>query len=266
MAKEKEIALFIVTVLFIQQDITDIKFANIKITTQLFLLLNLQEYLKDIRLIHLEIKTLIYTIHKVLKLEMVHADENLLYVANSERLEIVVLKKEDLSYVRNFGNEGVSRITGAKDAIKSVLSDSSILSQAQFGLGLWNGGKASFRGFNKSGGVPIFDSPKFKIDDGYMAVGINPKGTEQILNFLSTDFALHYGTHARGFANLADQYFRFTDLTINPHNKNLDCQTTAIILIGDGEWNADTHGEAVRKIRSLNRKNEYFNLFGWLWK
>ena len=77
-----------------------------------------------------------------------------------------------------------------------------------------------------------------------MAVGINPKGTEQILNFLSTDFALHYGTHARGFANLADQYFRFTDLTINPHNKNLECQTTAIILIGDGEWNADTHGEA----------------------
>ena len=182
------------------------------------------------------------------------ADENLLYVANSERLEIVVLKTEDLSYVRNFGNEGVSRITGAKDAIKSVLSDSSVLSQAQFGLGLWNGGKASFRGFNKSGGVPIFDSPAYKIDDGYMAVGINPKGTEQILNFLSTDFALHYGTHARGFANLADQYFRFTDLTINPHNKNLECQTTAIILIGDGEWNADTHGEAVRKIRSLNRK------------
>ena len=34
----------------------------------------------------------------------------------------------------------------------------------------------------------------------------------------------------------------------------MECQTTAIILIGDGEWNADTHGEAVRKIRSLNRK------------
>ena len=183
------------------------------------------------------------------------SDENLLYVANSERLEIVVLKKEDLSFVRSFGNEGVSRITGVKDAIKSVLSDSSILSQAQFGLGLWNGGKASFSGFNKSGGTPIFDSPKSKQNDGYMAVGINPKGAEQILNFLSKDFALHYGTKAQAFTNLADQYFRFIDPTINPHNKDLECQTTAIILIGDGEWTASTHGTAVKKIRNLKNIN-----------
>ena len=180
-------------------------------------------------------------------------DKTLLYVANSERLEITVLKKDDLSFVRKFGNEGVSRITGAKDAIKSVLSDSAILSQAQFGLGLWNGGKASFRGFDKSGGIPIFDSPKFKQDDGYMAVGINPRGTEQILNFLSNDFALHYGTHARGFADLAYQYFNYFDPSINPHNSNLDCQTTAIILIGDGEWKDDSHRYAKSKISSLFR-------------
>ena len=101
------------------------------------------------------------------------------------------------------GIEGVSRITGAKDAIKSVLSDSSILSQAQFGLGLWNGGAVTFSGFNKSGGVPIFNSPLNPSEDAYMAVGVNPKGTEQIINFLNSDFALHYGTNAKGFADLA---------------------------------------------------------------
>ena len=183
-------------------------------------------------------------------------DQNLLYVANSERLEITVLKKDDLSFVRSFGNRGVSRITGAKDAIKSVLSDSSILSQAQFGLGLWNGGKVTFSGFNKSGGVPIFNSPLNPSEDAYMAVGINPKGTEQILSFLSSDFALHYGTHAQGFADLANKYFNYTDLTVNPHNSNLDCQTTAIILIGDGEWRDDTHRYAKGKIRSLFRNKK----------
>ena len=183
-------------------------------------------------------------------------DENLLYVANSERLEITVLKKDDLSFVRSFGNRGVSRITGAKDAIKSVLSDSSILTQAQFGLGLWNGGSVSFSGFYKSGGVPIFNRPIRPDEDGYMAVGINPKGTEQILSFLSSDFALHYGTHARGFADLANQYFNYFDPAINPHNSNLDCQTTAIILIGDGEWKDDTHSYAKSKISGLFRNKK----------
>ena len=86
-----------------------------------------------------------------------------------------------------------------------------------------------------------------------MAVGINPLGSEQILNFLSTDFALHYGTHARGFADLANKYFNYFDPTINPHNSELDCQTTAIILIGDGEWKDDTHRYAKSKISSLFR-------------
>lgn len=183
-------------------------------------------------------------------------DQNFLYVANSERLEITVLKKEDLSFVRSFGNRGVSRITGAKDAIKSVLSDSSILSQAQFGLGLWNGASVRFSGFNKSGGVPIFDSPKYKDEDGYIAVGVNPRGTEQILSFLSSDFTLHYGTHARGFADLAHQYFNYFDPSINPHNSNLDCQTTAIILIGDGEWKDDSHRYAKSKISGLFRSKK----------
>lgn len=183
-------------------------------------------------------------------------DQNFLYVANSERLEITVLKKEDLSFVRSFGNKGVSRITGAKDAIKSVLSDSSILSQAQFGLGLWNGASVRFSGFNKSGGVPIFNSPKYKDEDGYIAVGVNPRGTEQILSFLSSDFTLHYGTHARGFGDLAHQYFNYPDQTVNPHNSNLDCQTTAIILIGDGEWKDDSHRYAKSKISGLFRSKK----------
>jgi len=144
-------------------------------------------------------------------------DQSLLYVANSERLEITVLKKDDLSFVRSFGNEGVSRITGAKDAIKSVLSDSSILSQAFFGLGLWNGGTVSFTGFNKKNGVYDFTDPKNPSEDAYMPVGINQRGAEQILNFLSTDFALHYGTNAVGFGDLAYKYFTYTDPAVNPH-------------------------------------------------
>jgi len=183
-------------------------------------------------------------------------DQNFLYVANSERLEITVLKKDDLSFVRSFGNEGVSRITGAKDAIKSVLSDSSILAQANFGLGLWNGGSVSFSGFNKSGGVPIFNSPLNPSEDAYMAVGVNPRGTEQILSFLSSDFALHLGTNAQGFADLAHKYFNYFDPSINPHNSNLDCQTTAIILIGDGEWKDDGHRYAKSKISGLFRSKK----------
>ena len=179
-------------------------------------------------------------------------DQNLLYVANSERLEITVLKKEDLSFVRSFGNEGVSRITGAKDAIKSVLSESSILTQANFGLGLWNGGTVSFTGFNKKNGVYDFTDQKNPSEDAYMPVGINQRGAEQILNFLSTDFALHYGTNAVGFGDLAYKYF--IGWADTPHNSELDCQTTAIIIIGDGDWRDDTHKQAKRRIASLKGK------------
>ena len=61
---------------------------------------------------NLEIKTYLYYPQGI-EVGNGPADENLLYVANSERLEIVVLKTEDLSYVRNFGNEEF-RITGAR--------------------------------------------------------------------------------------------------------------------------------------------------------
>jgi len=177
-------------------------------------------------------------------------DQEYLYIANSERLEVTVLKKSDLTFVRDFGNEGVSRITGAKDALRSVFEDSAILTQANFGLGMWNKGTGYFKGFNRTGSSYRFDSPYNPDEEAYMAVGINPKGAEQIIQFFSKDVELNFGTHATGFSNLARTYFNYSVQAVNPYNKNLDCQTNSIIVIGDGEWSVG-HSTAVSEIKAL---------------
>ena len=182
-------------------------------------------------------------------------DQEYLYIANSERLEVTVLKKSDLTFVRDFGNEGVSRITGAKDALKSVFEDSAILTQANFGLGMWNKGSGYFKGFTRTGSSYRFDSPYNPDEEAYMAVGINPKGAEQIIQFFSKEFELNFGTHATGFSNLARTYFNYSVQAVNPYNKDLDCQTNSIIVIGDGEWSVG-HSTAVSEIKALNSQKK----------
>ena len=56
-----------------------------------------------------------------------------LIVANPGRLEIVIVNR-DLEFKKAFGMEGVSRMRGAIESIKAVVTDTTLTAGASFGL------------------------------------------------------------------------------------------------------------------------------------
>ena len=75
-----------------------------------------------------------------------------LIVANRGRLEVVVLNK-NLEFIKVFGLSGVSRLRGAVEAIRSVVSDPALTEGAQFGFGVWSGTDSltGYNGWNAGG-------------------------------------------------------------------------------------------------------------------
>ena len=179
------------------------------------------------------------------------ADEDTLFVVSKSRLEIAMLN-DDLSYKSHFGDPGVSLLTGAQEAIKNVLSDSATLQQANFGVMFWNTTDGNYNGFAR-GSDGNFDHSKSFVSGTKlcadhqvcMNVGINPKGAEQIKNYFNEDrLKLQFNTRTTGLRKVLNRYFN-TSLSIGqiPQSAYNDtfknCQTTALILIGDGEFKDD---------------------------
>ncbi len=181
------------------------------------------------------------------------ADKDTLFVVSKSRLEIAMLN-DDLSYKSHFGDPGVSLLAGAQEAIKNVLSDSATLQQANFGVMFWNTSDGNYNGFAK-GPDGNFDHSKSFVsgtklcadDQVCMNVGINPKGAEQIKNYFNEDrLKLQFNTRTQGLLKVLNRYFN-TSLTIgqipqSAYNETFkNCQTTALILIGDGEFKDNTN-------------------------
>ena len=176
------------------------------------------------------------------------ADEDTLFVVSKSRLEVAMLN-DDLSYKSHFGDPGVSLLTGAQEAIKNVLSDSATLQQANFGVMFWNTNDGNYNGFAR-GSDGNFDHSKSFVSGTKlcadhqvcMNVGINPKGAEQIKNYFNEDrIKLQFQTKTTGLRKVLNRYFN-TSLSIGqiPQSAYNDtfknCQTTALILIGDGQF------------------------------
>ena len=175
-----------------------------------------------------------------------------IHVANTERLEVTILDPNNLKFIRDYGNDGVTRIQGAQDAIASVVTDGTLVQEASFGLALWaKDDQASFSSF--IGGDPTKPSPCKR--DGCLEIGIHRQGAQAIYNKMLEGFPLRLKTRASAFANLADDYF---NSTYSPYDKNLPCQVNAIIVIGDGEWNdsGTKITEAMRKISALRNNKQ----------
>ena len=181
--------------------------------------------------------------------------QNTLFVVNRGRMEVTMLDKDDLTYEDHFGETGVSLFQGAKEAISFVLNDSATTQQANFGLGFWHASKGKFSGFNlDSNGNVDYSKPSYCHSDACLNVGINQKGAQQILElFERDDIHLGYKTQSKGFRNIINQYFNNSNPIFNPYRPDLACQTTAIIIIGDGEIGSDWTGTK-GIIQALNNK------------
>ena len=176
-------------------------------------------------------------------------EENRIYVASKGRSEVIIFNQSDLSYVDYFGDAGVSLWQGAIDSISNVLQDSAINQQANFGIGYWGpSGKPRFSGFlgPSSRGLraddknPRFNDPVYGerlSQGGYISVGINPKGAQQILKKFNDDnVRLYNGTNGQGLRTLIQYYWNYNRGIVNPMIDGLDCQINATIIIGDGKF------------------------------
>jgi len=170
----------------------------------------------------------------------------------------------DTSWQNEYGGGKGTRYDGAKRAIVTVVSDSALTSGANFGYGHWNSGesggaKRSYRGgwqcharlsdCNYYRGW-VGDHPEGKSSlcntDSCLMVGISKDGYAKIPAALET-YGLAWGTDANAFAQMADEYFR--DSNVDIIDENSDCQLNYVIVIGDGAWRH--HGQAEDQIRLL---------------
>ena len=187
------------------------------------------------------------------------ADKDTLFVTNYGRLEITMLDPANLTYKDHFGDPGVSRFQGVKEAITYVLNDSATLQQANFGIGFWSGGNANFEGFHTIGGNIRYDQPKICKNDACMEVGINPNGAQQILELFSRDnIHLNYNTNSKGFRSIIHKYYNVSTYPMTAYQSLDDCQINAIVIIGDGQFTDQKSGiydDTLKVIEQLAQKS-----------
>lgn len=168
-----------------------------------------------------------------------------LIVANRGRLEVVVLNK-NLEFIKVFGLSGVSRLRGAVEAIRSVVSDPALTEGAQFGFGVWSGTDSltGYNGWNAGGRGGEGESNICDIKN-CMPVKVDSDGAVKIQRYLERPITLFRQTHATAFSRMAKDYFNHSD---SP-KLNLSCQVNYVIVIGDGEWSY--HDEAKSDMTDL---------------
>ena len=174
-----------------------------------------------------------------------------LLVTNENRLEILVLD-ESLDFVRTFGGGGVSRLVGAMDAIRNVVTDSTISSGANIGFGVWSKYvRSDYPPFGKL--YRHWDNARNKAVPcdkmNCLLSRVDGNGSTNTYNILNRNISTHLQTHAPAFANMAKDYF--THPTDSPV-KGSTCETNYIIVIGDGGWTSAGGGSSDPHVQAMN--------------
>jgi type IV pilus assembly protein PilY1 len=157
----------------------------------------------------------------------------------------------DLQFIKESG-AGVNktRMTGAVEAIQSIMQDSSLTSHVDFGLGVWSESGASFTGWSGdiTNGTAIPCHSK-----NCLKVRVHRQGAAKINTVAPTIAADGWATYSKSFADLADKYYLHS--TLSPIDDNLDCQNSHVIVIGDGAF-TDNINAAKSIISNLNLVHE----------
>ena len=181
----------------------------------------------------------------------------------------------DTAWRRQMGTEASNRWTGAKAAIRAVLSDSSLTSGAHFGFGHWNAGQGDPDKHADFGGkychynlgceyygvweVPVGEKhPKGTSSlchtDACLMVGVSEEGYKEITNVIES-IGLAWGTDATAFSQIAHKYFIQDKDIHNLVDSKSPCQLNYVIVIGDGEWsNHDAAATQVTELRQAGIK------------
>ena len=154
---------------------------------------------------------------------------------------------QDTAWQQQFGGPALSRIDGAKNAIRSLLTDTTLTSGANFGFGHWNAGETPGRWSRRGGKYCHSNNPcnyyggwdgahpdgqsRICTGDSCLNVAISPEGAADAIPILES-LGLEWGTDSEAFSQIAHDYFFGP---VSPHDPNSDCQLNYVIVIGDGE-------------------------------
>ena len=148
----------------------------------------------------------------------------------------------DLNFaqVHEFGGSSGTRMTGAHEAIKAIVTDSSLTAGVNFGFGYWSSGGGSYRGWS------MYRNESYPCMRQYcIKARANKDGaarTAQVVGSVSPGG----GTDAYAWARMAYEYYNHST---GPLDKNLACQNSYVLVIGDGGWG--NHNRAKSTVISM---------------
>jgi type IV pilus assembly protein PilY1 len=179
-------------------------------------------------------------------------------------------KDASITWQDQMGGGAVTRLQGAKEAIKAIMNDSSLTSGANFGYGHWNSGRGWRNKWHEFGqhtchfttkGVPrakvkngndncpYWDGWDGSHPDGHSTlcnkdscinVGVSANGFTQIPDAVDAT-RMAWGTDANAFSRMAYGYY--TDASLDIIDEESTCQLNYVIVISDGAWTHDDIAE-----------------------
>ena len=150
---------------------------------------------------------------------------------------------------------GPTRWEGAVDAIKAVVTDSSLTSHVDFGFGVWSTSGGNFTGWtgHQTTGTAI---PCHTMN--CLKVQVHRQGAPRIDDIIDSINPDGWSTQARSFTRMAKNYYNHG--TFSPVDPTLDCQDSYVIVIGDGDY-FDSTANAVSDLTALFGKTPPIKTF-----
>ena len=153
----------------------------------------------------------------------------------------------NLGFIKEFGSsQSSTRMTGAHEAIKAIVTDSSLTSGVDFGFGYWASGSSGFRSW--SGNITTGTASPCT-SQNCLKVRAHKGGAARI-NTIISSVNPGGGTDAMAWAKMAQEYY--THSSLSPIDANLSCQNSYVLVIGDGSW----YNHSRAKTAVTNLKNQ----------
>tara|TARA_B100001057_G_scaffold200015_1_gene200707 strand:- start:2427 stop:6530 length:4104 start_codon:yes stop_codon:yes gene_type:complete len=163
----------------------------------------------------------------------------------------------NLGFLKEFGGSAGTRMTGAHEAIKAIVTDSSLTAGVNFGFAYWSSGGAGFRSWsgNITTGMATPCSSR-----ACLRVRAHKQGASRINQIISS-VNPGGGTRADDWARIGRDYY--LNSTFTPIDGNLSCQNSYLLVIGDGDWWGHSSAQSiVTQLLNVNKIKTFTVAYG----
>lgn len=175
----------------------------------------------------------------------IDATNNRIAVAEYNKNSIQIFDL-NLGFIKEIGGSSGTRMSGAHEAIKAIVTDASLTSGVDFGFAYWSSGSSGFQSW--SGNITTGTASPCT-SQNCLKVRAHKGGAARI-NTIISSVNPGGGTDAMSWARIAEQYYGHSSLS--PIDANLSCQNSYVLVIGDGDW----YNHSSAKTAVTNLKNQ----------